>query len=133
MLLAAWSAAAGGGCSPPSGAAGDARPPLALSAPPPMDSTATRLVGRWHRTDGADCPTPYPAWLELQPNGLYRGTAEPEGSFTTWDVGRWSVEGATLALSTATDAVIRYPFTLDGDRLEVAEPGGCRLRFRREG
>ena len=95
--------------------------------------TATRLVGSWRKTDAPACAAPYPATLRFEASGLYRGTPEPPGQFSTWDVGTWRLDGAALAISTATDAVLRYRFTLVGDVLQFVDDAGCTFGYRREG
>ena len=37
-----------------------------------------------------------------------------------------------LALSTANDAVIRYRYSLSGDRLQFEAPDGCTIAYARE-
>jgi hypothetical protein len=96
-----------------------------------MDSSTSRLVGTWRQTAPPACASSYPALLEFQSNGLYRGTTDPPGRFATWDVGTWTVHGGDLAMSTANDAVVRYRFTLVDDVLQVSDPAGCTFAYRR--
>lgn len=95
------------------------------------DGRASALVGSWRRAERTTCAATYPALLELRRDGQYRGTTDPPGEFATWDVGTWELDGDTLAMSTANDAIVRYRFTLTADVLRFTDPAGCTFAFRR--
>jgi hypothetical protein len=120
------------------GAATMTSPPQTGPRPPEesrhMAEDNTRFVGTWRKAENPDCAALYPAVLQLEANGLYRGHAEPPAQFTTWDVGTWRATDADhLAISTANDAVVNYGFQLAGNTLSFTDPGGCRFSYRREG
>jgi hypothetical protein len=90
------------------------------------------IVGAWVKEPAPACAAPYPAELIIRPKGLYEGCAETRGEYTRWDLGSWRIVGPDrIELSTATDKVIAYAFTLDGDRLAFEDPDGCRFGYRR--
>ncbi|MBV9931981.1 MAG: hypothetical protein JO013_13700 [Alphaproteobacteria bacterium] len=90
------------------------------------------LVGTWEKRAGPACAARYPRTLSLLPGGHYRGQADAPGEYTHWDVGTWRVVGpGELAVSTANDAVRRYGFRLDGDRLLVRDEQGCEFAYDR--
>jgi len=91
------------------------------------------LIGSWGKRAGDACAGPYPAQLTILPGGHYRGSAAMSGEYTVWDVGTWAeTEPGVLALSTANDAVIRYRYSLSGDRLQFEDPDGCTIAYARE-
>lgn len=91
------------------------------------------LIGSWGKQAGDACAAPYPAQLTILTGGHYRGSAATPGEYTVWDVGTWAEpEPGVLALSTANDAVIRYRYSLSGDRLRFEAPDGCSIAYARE-
>lgn len=110
---------------------GGLTPGVLTSCSHSMPDIPDHLVGAWRRASDATCAAQYPIALRFEASGLYRGATEPPGQFSTWDVGTWRVDGGALAISTANDAVVRYPFTLAGDVLQITDPAGCRFDYRR--
>ena len=93
-----------------------------------------RLVGTWQRSGSEACAARYAASVHIEANGLYSGEPEHAGDFTWWDAGTWRVKSpGQLALSVANDEVITYRYTLTDDLLEITDPQGCTVAFRRSG
>jgi hypothetical protein len=90
-------------------------------------------LGVWERQQPwPDCAARYPARLDFQANGHYRGQAEVAGEFTLWDVGVWvAAAGSTLRISTANDAVVAYQVACDGKTLHFTDAQGCRFGYVR--
>jgi len=90
------------------------------------------LAGTWRKVDAPDCADRYPNHLTFEA-GTYRGQRGEGQGFIWWDAGIYRLEGETdLVLSVATDELVRYRATVDGDRLHVVDPDGCRFTYERE-
>jgi hypothetical protein len=91
------------------------------------------LVGEWSKEGRDPCSSSYPDELELRAGGAYTGTMRPGArEHPRWDVGTYErIDDATLAISTFTDAVVRYPFKLEGERLTLTDEAGCTIEYRR--
>lgn len=92
------------------------------------------LVGTWLRDDPIDASKdPYPMRLMFDANGMYRGEANAPDAFTLWDIGTFEVlDNDQIAISTATDAIVRYHFTLADNRLSFTDPTtDTTLTYRR--
>lgn len=90
------------------------------------------LVGTWKKVGAPSCADKYPETISFQ-TGTYRGTRGAGQGMIWWDAGIYRIEGSnTLVVGTATDELIRYEVTLQGDRLEVADAEGCRFAYQRQ-
>ena len=105
---------------------------LLLAMENPVTPTDTpRLIGTWKRTGTAACAEKYPATLTFA-EGTYRGTRGPGQGMIWWDAGSYHFDGPhTLALTTATDALVRYEIRVEAAAFEVVDPEGCRFRYER--
>ena len=91
------------------------------------------LNGTWIKLTRSDCGRSYPAQLALNANDRY--VARPDADAVQhpiWDVGSWTAAGGELRLSTANDAIIRYPFSLKNNVLTIKTPDGCTLDYQRK-
>lgn len=89
------------------------------------------LLGKWAKITAAACAQKYPGTIAFKPNGLYQAEAEPDAAVhPVWDVGTFTVKQGTVALSTATDAVIAYSFLIKGNTLIIKDGEGCEIRFQ---
>jgi hypothetical protein len=95
--------------------------------------TEDPLVGEWSKVDRDPCSSSYPDELELHAGGRYTGRMRPGArEHPRWDVGTYErVEGGLLAISTFTDEVVRYAFTLADERLTFTDEQGCTFGYRR--
>ena len=99
-----------------------------------MSADANRMIGSWRKVGSPACAASYPAVVNFEGNGLYRGEPEPPAQFTTWDVGTWRMEEAgRVSISTANDAVVEYSLDASADELSFTDPDGCRFTYRRSG
>jgi hypothetical protein len=95
--------------------------------------TADALAGTWLKESTDPCSSSYPDELELHAGGRVIGRMRP-GAFEhpRWDVGTFEVlDDQRVAISEFDDAVVRYAFTLDGDRLTLTNASGCTFTYRR--
>ncbi|MFF3943169.1 hypothetical protein [Streptomyces phaeofaciens] len=89
------------------------------------------LVGRWEKFSSGDCDRPYPRVLELLA-GTYRAAKGPDQGFIVWDAGIWRTDApGTVLITTATDELARYSYTLSGDVLTFQDAAGCKFSYRR--
>jgi hypothetical protein len=94
--------------------------------------TSSALIGTWQRIQPASCGFIYPDTIRFEASGLYFGQKEPPGNFTLWDAGTFEVAGpGSIKISTATDAVIAYPYAIAGDVLNFSDAEGCTFGYRR--
>jgi hypothetical protein len=91
------------------------------------------LVGAWRKSGGDAGTSVYPDELELRPAGRYTGrNGAPAKEHPWWDVGGWRVVSADrMAISTFTDRVVEYRYTLEGDELSFTDPEGRHFGYRR--
>jgi hypothetical protein len=93
---------------------------------------ASDLAGRWKKVGDAPCAAKYPDTITFA-ESTYRGVRGASQGMVWWDAGIFRVEGTdTLVVSTATDELVRYHFTRDGDDLHVRDPEGCAFTYRRQ-
>jgi hypothetical protein len=89
------------------------------------------LVGLWRKVDAPPCADRYPDSLTFS-TGTYRGARGEGQGFVWWDAGSYRVENdRSLVLSVATDELVAYDIHLEGDRLDVVDPDGCRFSYQR--
>lgn len=97
------------------------------------DSGQQLLAGEWRKADDApECARRYPDHLTFSTGTTYRGQRGEGQGFIWWDAGTYRLEGENdLLLTVATDELVRYQVTVDGDRLDAEDPDGCRFSYRR--
>jgi hypothetical protein len=89
------------------------------------------LVGRWEKSSSGDCDRLYPRVLELLA-GTYRAAKGPDQGFIVWDAGIWRTDTPeTVLITTATDELARYSYTLSGNVLTFQDADGCEFSYRR--
>jgi hypothetical protein len=89
------------------------------------------VVGTWTKTTTAACADKYPLTMTFS-TGTYRGTRGPGQGMVWWDAGIYRFEdGKTLVIGTATDELVSYQASLQGNQLEVTDAEGCRVTYRR--
>jgi hypothetical protein len=89
------------------------------------------LVGTWKKLSTEPCADRYPATITFS-TGTYLGARAPEQGFISWDAGIYRQEGpGSLVIGTATDALVTYELTVDGDRFEVTDADGCHVIYQR--
>jgi hypothetical protein len=93
------------------------------------------MLGRWVRVGGGDCADAYPADLEFDSRGIYRGQASPDArQHPVWDSGGYHVVAdGRVRISTSTDAEPEYAFSSDGSTLTFTTPDGCVVTYQRAG
>ena len=92
---------------------------------------SSSLVGSWRKSASPRCSDKYPDTMEFAP-ATYRGTRGQGQGFVWWDAGIYRLDGPhRLVLGTATDELVTYEIRLEGDRLEVVDPEGCRFAYER--
>ena len=97
-----------------------------------MPSKNQQFQGTWIKTSVSPGNDIYPDRIVFKKNGLYFGNKERPDTFTCWDVGTYEVVSENqVRLSTATDALITYQFTMSGDNLRFVDPQGRELDYRR--
>jgi len=91
------------------------------------------LVGTWTKVGGDPGSSGYPDELELLPGGRYVGRMRPGArEHPRWDVGTYRrLEDGRLGITMANDAVGRYRFALDDDRLSLIDDAGSTVAYRR--
>jgi hypothetical protein len=98
----------------------------------PSPTSGPDLVGSWSKAESPPCAEKYPQTLTFA-TGTYRGRRGEGQGFVWWDAGIYRVEHPDrLVLGTATDELVTYGIRLEGDRLEVTDPDGCRFAYRRQ-
>jgi hypothetical protein len=106
------------------------RPP---GAGPETDIPAahTRLLGVWRKTTSNTCAQAYPDEIEFFEH-RFLGRKGPGQGFVRWDVGSYEVSGpGEIRIATATDELVAYSFSLEGDELMFVDPEGCRVPYTR--
>ncbi|MFF4568328.1 hypothetical protein [Streptomyces sp. NPDC001410] len=89
------------------------------------------LVGRWEKVSSTDCDRLYPRVLEFF-EGTYRAAKGPGQAFICWDAGIWRTDTpGTVHITTATDELARYTYTLCDDVLTFRDADGCEFSYRR--
>ena len=92
-----------------------------------------KLIGNWSKQTRDGWAAQYPASLVIRPDGQYRGTSDPPGEYTHWDVGTWLQRGEhEVDISTANDAIITYGFELAGDELTITDEDDRHIVYRAE-
>jgi hypothetical protein len=91
------------------------------------------LAGKWTKVGGDPGSSGYPDELELLPGGRYVGGMRPGArEHARWDVGTYRrLADGLLGITTANDALGRYRFTLDGERLTLIDEAGATIAYRR--
>ena len=90
------------------------------------------LVGTWRKVGTPACAGKYPETITFSV-GTYRGARGAGQGMIWWDAGIYRIEGPnTLVVSTASDELVRCAIRLQGERLEITDPDGCRFAYRRE-
>jgi hypothetical protein len=90
------------------------------------------LVGSWKKVGAPSCAEKYPETISFS-TGTYRGTRGASQGMIWWDAGIYRIEGSnTLVIGTATDELIHYEISLQGDRLDVTDAEGCRFAYQRQ-
>jgi len=90
------------------------------------------LVGVWKKSGAPTCADKYPETIAFSAT-TYRGTRGASQGMICWDAGIYRIEGSnTLVIGTATDELIRYEISLQGDRLDVTDAEGCRFTYQRQ-
>src|SRR5262245_45027771 len=90
------------------------------------------LAGHWRKTTNDAAAQRYPDQLEFRADGTYRGRASAPGKFVVWDVGTYRVQGGTLRMSTASDAIVAYRLSVTADTLHIADDQGLAISYTRE-
>ncbi|MGQ0603292.1 MAG: hypothetical protein ACT4QE_16540 [Anaerolineales bacterium] len=97
-----------------------------------MTQATPLFFGNWEKATAAECSRLYPETLQFQRNGLYQGQKDPAGTFTMWDVGTYeTISDTQIKISTATDEIVTYEFTLQSNTLTFVDPEGCRFEYQR--
>jgi hypothetical protein len=92
---------------------------------------AANVVGTWTKTTTAARADKYPATMTFSAS-TYRGTRGPGQGLVWWDAGIYRFEdGRTLVIGTATDELVTYQASLQGNQLEITDTEGCRVIYRR--
>lgn len=90
------------------------------------------LAGTWEKTTQSPCSQAYPDRITFQEKGLYTGEKDPPGTFSTWDVGKYTlIDAQRVKISTASDEIVTYEFSISGDVVTFIDPDGCKFGFRR--
>jgi hypothetical protein len=93
---------------------------------------AVSLVGQWSRVVDDPCALAYPATITFGAS-TYRGTRSAKQGMIWWDAGIYRVEAPnTLIIATATDELVGYAITVQGDGFAFTDANGCRVAYRRE-
>lgn len=88
------------------------------------------LTGYWKKITNSVCSNHYPAFIEFRSNGIYEGSAETRGEYTTWDVGTYTLnEDGTVEISTATDKVIKYKALISKSEITFTDSGNCVFKY----
>lgn len=100
---------------------------------PPSDSQSESLVGRWRKTTSDPCAALYPDEIEFfKDTTTYLAQKGASQSFIIWDAGSYRIEkNREVTLSTATDALVTYPFTLASKTLTFVDANNCRFTYER--
>lgn len=89
------------------------------------------VVGTWAKTTTEACADKYPATMTFS-GSTYRGTRGPAQGMVWWDAGIYRFEDVrTLVIGTATDELVTYQASLQGNQLEITDADGCRVTYRR--
>jgi hypothetical protein len=95
--------------------------------------TDAALAGVWLKESADPCSSSYPDELELHASGRVTGRMRPGAPLhPVWDVGTLErLDDRHVAISRFDDAVGRYAFALEGDRLTFTDDAGCTFSYRR--
>lgn len=89
------------------------------------------LVGTWDKVPGADCGDQYPVSLEIA-ESTYLGRRGADQSFVVWDAGIWRHdEPGRLVISTASDELVGYDYSVSDATLTFADASGCQVSYQR--
>lgn len=89
------------------------------------------LLGEWAKVGAPRCAEKYPDTLTFTP-GTYRGRRGPAQGLIWWDTGIYRIEERNrLLLGVATDEIVSYEISVEGDLLTVLDSDGCRFSYRR--
>jgi hypothetical protein len=103
-----------------------------LTGSPTVPISPQSFAGTWEKITSSLCSGDYPDRIEFHENGLYFGEKEPVGTFTTWDAGKFTITGEhRVNISTATDEIVSYEFSLSEDTLRFVDPSNCEFQYRR--
>ena len=95
------------------------------------DKHGQSMVGTWTKATSTACADKYPATITFS-TGTYRGMRGAGQGMVWWDAGIYRFEdGKTLVIGTATDELVSYQASLQGNQLEVTDAEGCRVTYRR--
>jgi hypothetical protein len=97
-----------------------------------MAANEKALIGSWEKITSSPCSETYPDRLEFRDGGRYRGQKEPVGTYAVWDVGGFEIiDEKQVKISTASDSIISYEFSLSGDSVTFVDPQRCEIKYRR--
>jgi hypothetical protein len=89
------------------------------------------LIGRWEKLPGSDCDRAYPDTIEFF-EATYLGAKGSGQAFIVWDAGTWQADArGSVRISTASDELVRYEYSVSGDVLSFRDPAGCQFSYRR--
>ena len=98
-----------------------------------MPTDAQRLIGTWEKITHSACSRAYPDTLRFDPEGEYTGRQRAPGMFAIWDRGTYRLAGpGSISMSTASDVIRTYGYSLQGEILTFDDSAACRFRYRRQ-
>jgi hypothetical protein len=97
-----------------------------------IDEMEKSLVDNWKKLSTAECDKHYPDELEFHELATYLGKKGPDQPFIVWDAGTYQVADENhLVMSTATDELVSYRFSISRDVLTFVDDEGCEFRYQR--
>lgn len=112
----------------------DARPEAQVDTVPADTQPAApggSILGSWMLADLGGCETVYPSAVEFVDGGVYGAPTGPDEGAVLHG-GDWELDGDTLAMQAANDAMLRYRVSQIGpEALVIVDADGCEIRYAR--
>lgn len=87
--------------------------------------------GRWRKVSEEPCSAQYPAEIAFQ-EATYLGAKGPGQRFIVWDAGIYRIEEeGRVLIAIATDELVPYRYSIEGDGITFTDRDGCQFSYRR--
>ena len=92
------------------------------------------LAGKWQKVSAEQCAEMYPDEIEFYARPRFLARKGPGQRFIWWDAGSYETVGDDrVKISTATDEIVTYECSLNGDLLTFVDNAKCKFTYRRIG
>ncbi|HMG35204.1 MAG TPA: hypothetical protein VKM94_14790 [Blastocatellia bacterium] len=91
------------------------------------------IAGKWRKISTAECDKRYPDEIEFFEPSRYLAKKGPAQNFIWWDAGTYQlVSESEVRITTATDALTTYRYSISGDFLKFVDSDGCEFEYERK-